>query len=76
MRLFLVLSAAVAIALYPRGAFAQDPAVVNPSSITVRLENDSVRVMEAVLEPGFKEKIHAHPAYVMYVLSGGKVRLH
>ncbi len=54
----------------------EDPAVVNPTSITVKLENDSVRVMEAVLPPGFKEKLHKHPAYVMYILDGGSVRLH
>ena len=76
MKLLLILSAATALAICPRESQAQDPAVVNPTSITVKLENDSVRVMEAVLEPGFKEKVHAHPGYVMYVLSGGKVRLH
>jgi len=76
MRVFLTLGAAVAIALCSRTALAQDPAVVNSTSITVKLENDSVRVMEAVLKPGFREKPHAHPGYVMYVLSGGKVRLH
>ena len=55
---------------------SEDPALVNPGSITVKLETDSVRVMEAVLPPGFREKLHSHPGYVMYVLSGGKVRLH
>jgi quercetin dioxygenase-like cupin family protein len=54
----------------------QDPAVVNPTSITVRIENDSVRVMEAVLPPGFKETVHTHPGYVMYIVEGGTVRLH
>ena len=76
MKLFLIISGVIALVFGPRVVAAQDPAVVNPTSITVRLENDSVRVMEAVLEPGFREKLHAHPAYVMYVLSGGKVRLH
>ncbi len=54
----------------------EDPAVVNPTSITVRLENDAVRIMEAVLPPGFKERLHKHPGYVMYILDGGSVRLH
>src|SRR5687768_3797287 len=72
---------ALAIALAPGNTHAQqaaevDPAVVNPTSITVRLANDSVRVMEAVLPPGFKEVMHTHPPYVMYILEGGKVRLH
>jgi quercetin dioxygenase-like cupin family protein len=33
-------------------------------------------MMEVVLPPGLKEKPHTHPAYVTYVLSGGKVRIH
>jgi quercetin dioxygenase-like cupin family protein len=54
----------------------KDPAVVNPSSISVKLENDSVRVMVADIPPGFKEKEHTHPPYVMYILNGGSVRMH
>jgi quercetin dioxygenase-like cupin family protein len=57
-------------------ALAQDPAVVNSQSIHVRLENDRVRVLEAVLEPGAKEAVHSHPAYVTYVIAGGKVLNH
>jgi quercetin dioxygenase-like cupin family protein len=53
----------------------RDPALVNPTSIAVKLENDSVRAMEAVLPPGFKETLHTHPGYVMYILDGGSVRL-
>lgn len=55
---------------------AQDPLVVNPKSITLKLENSRVRVLEATLEPGVKEKLHSHPAYVIYVIAGGKVRNH
>ncbi len=55
---------------------AEDRALVDPSSISVKLENDSVRVMEAVLPPGYKEKLHTHPPYATYVVDGGKVRLH
>lgn len=58
------------------GAQAQDPALVNPRSIKVKLENDRVRVLEAVLRPGDKEQLHSHPAYVIYVVAGGKVRNH
>ena|ERR1051326_4483026 len=53
---------------------AQDPAVVNSKTIKVRFENDRVRVMEATLPPGTKEAVHSHPAYVIYVLEGGKFR--
>ena len=54
----------------------EDPALVNQSSIKVLFENDSVRVMEATLPPGYREKTHTHPGYVTYVLDGGRVRLH
>src|SRR5437868_12175255 len=53
---------------------AQDPAVVNSRTIKVKFENDRVRVLEATLPPGIKEQVHSHPAYVIYVLEGGKYR--
>jgi quercetin dioxygenase-like cupin family protein len=53
-----------------------DPAFVVPTDVSVRFENDSVRVIEALIPPGFKEKLHTHPPYVTYVLDGGNVRLH
>ena len=55
-------------------ASAQDPAVVNSKTIKVKFENDRVRVLEATLPPGVKEQVHSHPAYVIYVLQGGKYR--
>ena len=53
---------------------AQDPAVVNSKTIKVKFENERVRVLEAELPPGVKEQVHSHPAYVIYVLTGGKYR--
>ena len=55
---------------------AQDPLKVNSNTIVLRLENARVRVLEATLKPGDKEKVHSHPAYVIYVIEGGKVRTH
>src|SRR6266496_4075501 len=60
------------IALVP--AYAQDPAVVNSKTIHVKFENDRVRVLEATLPRGVKEQVHSHPAYVIYVLEGGRYR--
>jgi quercetin dioxygenase-like cupin family protein len=54
----------------------QDPYKNNPSTLSVKLENDSVRVMEAVIPPGHKEKQHTHPPYAMYIIDGGSVRMH
>ncbi|HZE56754.1 MAG TPA: cupin domain-containing protein [Chthoniobacterales bacterium] len=53
---------------------AQDPAVVQSRTVKVKFENEKVRVLEAELPPGVKEQVHSHPAYVIYVLAGGKVR--
>jgi quercetin dioxygenase-like cupin family protein len=66
--------AAFGCAVYVTPTLAQDPAVVNAKTIKVRFENDRVRVMEATLPPGVKEAVHSHPAYVIYVLEGGKYR--
>ena|SRR5689334_21805912 len=55
---------------------AQDPAVVNSKTIRVKMENERVRVLEAVLQPGDKEQMHSHPAYVTYVIEGGTARNH
>lgn len=59
-----------------RIAPAQDPAQVNAKTVKVKLENSHVRVLESVLAPGEKEQMHSHPAYVTYVISGGKLRNH
>jgi beta-alanine degradation protein BauB len=55
---------------------AQDPAVVNASTVTVKIDNPRVRVFEAVLEPGQRERLHSHPTTVVHVIAGGKVRNH
>ena len=54
----------------------QDPLVVNSKTIVLKFENSRVRVLEATLKPGDKEKTHSHPAYLFYVIAGGKVRNH
>jgi quercetin dioxygenase-like cupin family protein len=78
MRIRALIIVAITIALVLtvsiRCAFAQDPAVVNAKTIKVKFENDRVRVLEATLPPGVKEQVHSHPAYVIYVLEGGRYR--
>jgi quercetin dioxygenase-like cupin family protein len=59
-----------------RVAPAQDPAVVNAKMVHVKLENNRVRILEATIPPGAKEELHSHPAYVVYVIAGGKTRNH
>jgi quercetin dioxygenase-like cupin family protein len=80
MKRIYVLPLALIIIGFVRGdariTLAQDPLVVNSKTIVLKLENSRVRVLEATLKPGDKEKTHSHPAYVIYVIAGGKVRNH
>jgi quercetin dioxygenase-like cupin family protein len=66
--------ASVAFSASSVSVSAQDPAVVNAKTIKIKFENDRVRVLEAELPPGVKEQVHSHPAYVIYVMAGGKFR--
>src|ERR1700757_1240655 len=72
--IILAITAALSLLFRAMPAYAQDPAVVNSKTIKVRFENDRVRVLEANLPPGVKEQVHSHPAYVIYVVEGGRYR--
>ena len=50
--------------------WAQDMVKVAPMNCTVLLDNDQVRVVRVVLQPGEKLPMHSHPANVVYSLSG------
>ena len=54
----------------------QDPVVVNAKTIVMKLDNSRIRVLDATLRPGEKEQTHSHPASVVYVIEGGKIRNH
>ena len=76
-RMYILLAALLATGFIRSDvARPQDPLVVNSKTIVLKLENDRVRVLEATLKPGDKEQVHSHPAYVIYVIEGGKVRTH
>ena len=62
------------VGVWVTSVYAQDPVVVNSKTIRVRFENNRVRVLEAILPPGTREQVHSHPAYVIYVLEGGRYR--
>ena len=68
------ITVALSVGIWAAPADAQDPAVVNSKTIRVRFENDRVRVLEAILPPRAREQVHSHPAYVIYVLAGGRYR--
>lgn len=41
----------------------------------VRFENDRLRLLELRLQPGEKEPMHSHPAYLVFVLSPARMRM-
>ena len=53
-----------------------NPIKTNPESYQVIFENDLVRVLEYVDQPGHMTKPHEHPDSVMYTLSSFSRRLH
>lgn len=74
--LWLAIAIALPILFGSLSASAQDAAVVNAKTVHVTLENARVRVLEAVVPPGEKEQMHSHPACVIHVIAGGKIRNH
>src|SRR6266571_8192087 len=73
----LIIAAGVLSIGYQSGvADAQDTLQVNSDSVRLKLENSRVRVLESTLQPGGREKMHSHPAYVVYVIKGGTIRNH
>src|SRR5205809_7227954 len=68
------ITVALPVVIWVTPACGQDPADVNSKTIRVRFEIDRVRVLEAILPPGAREQVHSHPAYVIYVLAGGRYR--
>ena len=65
----------VCLALVAPRATAQDAAAVTPKVVKVTLENDRVRVLNYISDPGDKEGWHSHPAMVVYVVTGGTLRI-
>lgn len=58
----------------PAFAIAQDPVSLYPGNYKVMVENAAVRVMDFQLKRGAREVMHMHPAHVLYVLTGFKIR--
>ncbi len=52
----------------------KDPLKLYPDNYEVLVENDRVRVMDFKLRKGDTEEFHDHPAHVLYVIQGFKVR--
>ncbi|MDT7604454.1 MAG: beta-alanine degradation protein BauB [Acidobacteriota bacterium] len=66
--------ALLAVLCFAASASAQDPARVAPRIYKVRLNNPWIRVLEFSGNAGEKARLHAHPDYVVYVLSDSRIR--
>ncbi|HEV7784439.1 MAG TPA: cupin domain-containing protein [Thermoanaerobaculia bacterium] len=75
LRRRLPLLATLSLCLFVSGLSAQDAEKVNPKIVKLKLENEHVRVLETVSNPGDKELMHSHPANVVYVIEGAKLRV-
>jgi quercetin dioxygenase-like cupin family protein len=53
---------------------AEDAAKVAAHVYRVVFENERARVLDVRMKPGESTSRHSHPDYVVYLLSGGKVR--
>jgi quercetin dioxygenase-like cupin family protein len=53
---------------------ADDAAKVAPHVYKVVFENERARVLEVTMEPDARSELHAHPDYLVYFLTAGKVR--
>ena len=69
---FLVLSASSGAQQLPQHV---DALVASPDIYTLLLENEHIRILEYLIEPGEREAWHTHPPKAIYVASGGKLRI-
>jgi quercetin dioxygenase-like cupin family protein len=66
--------AATMALLVPGLASAQDAMQYHVKHLQVLAEDDKVRVLHFAPKKGDKTPMHSHPATVVYVVKGGKVR--
>lgn len=64
----------LALSVSAQPARAQDPVKAAPGAFKERLNNSEVRVLEYSSKPGQKEAMHSHPAILLYVIQGGKLK--
>lgn len=69
-----VCAALLMLTLGAGSAAAQDPVKVAPKLYKVIFEDEHVRVLEVKGKPGEKAPMHSHADYVVYAISGGKVK--
>jgi quercetin dioxygenase-like cupin family protein len=66
---------AVAMALLAAPALAQDVMRYRVRHITVLAEDANTRVLRYAAKAGDRTPMHSHPASVVYVIKGGRVKI-
>ena len=74
-RCWLPLSTVLCLSLAVSGLSAQDAEKVTPKVVKLKFETDRVRVLETLSNPGDQEQMHSHPANVVVVIEGAKMRI-
>ena len=69
-----VLSVLCLLALVAAPALTQDITKVAPTGVKVVLENDQIRVLDVVTQPGSTMAVHSHPDTMTIALSPGTTR--
>jgi hypothetical protein len=72
--MFVLSLLAVAFMFIALPAEAQGPVQAAPHTFKERLSNSEVRVLEYSSKPGQKEAMYSHPAMMLYVIQGGKLK--
>jgi quercetin dioxygenase-like cupin family protein len=75
IRRWALLAIVAVLALAATRGAAQDAVAVSANIVKVKLENDRVRVLDYFSNPGDREAWHSHPAMVVYVITGGTLRV-
>jgi hypothetical protein len=52
----------------------QDSTIVDPDAHKVALENEHVRVLQVLADPGWKSAMHSHPPLLLVSLGTARVR--
>ena len=64
-----------AVFLFPSILFSQDVMQYKLPHLRLLAENEKVRVLKFEPKKGDKTPVHSHPASVVYVIKGGRVRV-
>ena len=73
--IFLALLLACPLLIVAQEISEIDPVLVSPDRFKIIVENDHVRVIEYVLEPGQRDDWHTDPPKVSYVLEPATLRI-